>query len=163
MPRRNETIPNKRPVEQYDHKDKKRLNNPPVGLVDASNDAVESGRPTPTIRTWTRSLSGRARRSARASRRRPSRRTSTNASIPRHRRGCPQEERLQPRAAIAVRRPREEPAAARGHRLSSRMPPGQLTKLLLDCPIAELQVLMLWVWLKRRIKRISCTKNKSVF
>ena len=45
MPRRNETNPNKRPVEQYDHKDKKRLNNPPVGLVDASTDAVE-GRKT---------------------------------------------------------------------------------------------------------------------
>ena len=45
MPRRNETNPNKRPVEQYDHKDKKRLNNPPVGLVDASTDAAE-GRKT---------------------------------------------------------------------------------------------------------------------
>jgi adenine-specific DNA-methyltransferase len=31
----------KRPVEQYEHKDKKRKNNPPVGLVDASTDAVE--------------------------------------------------------------------------------------------------------------------------
>ncbi|MGI8783683.1 MAG: hypothetical protein ACR2L2_08560, partial [Acidobacteriota bacterium] len=45
MPRRNQTIPNKRPVEQYDHKDKKRLNDPPVGLVDASTDAAE-GRKT---------------------------------------------------------------------------------------------------------------------
>ena len=45
MPRRNHTIPNKRPVEQYDHKGKKRLNNPPVGLVDASTDAAE-GRKT---------------------------------------------------------------------------------------------------------------------
>ena len=44
MPRRNETKPNKRPVEQYDHKDKKRLNNPPVGLVDASTDAIEGRR-----------------------------------------------------------------------------------------------------------------------
>ena len=43
MPRRNETNPNKRPVEQYDHKDKKRLNNPPVGLVDASTDAARRG------------------------------------------------------------------------------------------------------------------------
>lgn len=42
MPRRNETRPNKRPVEHYDHKGKKRLNNPPVGLVDASTNAVES-------------------------------------------------------------------------------------------------------------------------
>ncbi len=27
-----------KPIEQYDHKDKKRLNNPPVGLVDAHTD-----------------------------------------------------------------------------------------------------------------------------
>lgn len=31
----------RRPVEQYDHKTKKRVNNPPVGLVDAKSDAVE--------------------------------------------------------------------------------------------------------------------------
>ena len=31
----------KRPVEQYDHKAKKRPNNPPVGLVDARSDAAE--------------------------------------------------------------------------------------------------------------------------
>jgi adenine-specific DNA-methyltransferase len=31
----------KRPVEQYEHKGKKRVNNPPVGLVDAKSDAVE--------------------------------------------------------------------------------------------------------------------------
>ena len=31
----------KRPVEQYDHKGKKRINNPPVGLVDAKSDAAE--------------------------------------------------------------------------------------------------------------------------
>src|ERR1035437_2352428 len=31
----------KRPVEQYDHKAKKRANNPPVGLVDAKSDAAE--------------------------------------------------------------------------------------------------------------------------
>src|SRR5437879_13722028 len=30
---RTTTAPSKRPVEQYQHKDKKRLNNPPVGLV----------------------------------------------------------------------------------------------------------------------------------
>jgi len=30
----------RRPVEQYDHKAKKRANNPPVGLVDAKSDAV---------------------------------------------------------------------------------------------------------------------------
>jgi len=31
----------KKPIEQYEHKDKKRVNNPPVGLVDASTDATE--------------------------------------------------------------------------------------------------------------------------
>jgi adenine-specific DNA-methyltransferase len=31
----------KKPIEQYEHKDKKRANNPPVGLVDASTDAPE--------------------------------------------------------------------------------------------------------------------------
>jgi adenine-specific DNA-methyltransferase len=35
------TASNKRPVEQYDHKGKTRINNPPVGLVDASSDAAE--------------------------------------------------------------------------------------------------------------------------
>jgi adenine-specific DNA-methyltransferase len=29
---------NKKPIEQYDHKDKKRLNNPPVGLVTPQTD-----------------------------------------------------------------------------------------------------------------------------
>jgi adenine-specific DNA-methyltransferase len=32
----------KKPIEQYEHKGKKRANNPPVGLVDASTDAAES-------------------------------------------------------------------------------------------------------------------------
>jgi len=42
MPRKNDTTPGKkRPVEQYDHKEKKRANNPPVGLVDAKSDAAE--------------------------------------------------------------------------------------------------------------------------
>ncbi|HLA50060.1 MAG TPA: hypothetical protein VJ000_02580 [Thermodesulfovibrionia bacterium] len=27
-----------KPIEQYEHKDKQRLNNPPVGLVDARTD-----------------------------------------------------------------------------------------------------------------------------
>src|SRR5690349_9424389 len=31
----------KKPIEQYQHKDKKRVNNPPVGLVDAATDATE--------------------------------------------------------------------------------------------------------------------------
>ena len=34
----------KRPVEQYDHKGKKRPNNPPAGLVDVKSDAGESGK-----------------------------------------------------------------------------------------------------------------------
>jgi adenine-specific DNA-methyltransferase len=29
---------NPKPIEQYEHKDKERLNNPPVGLVDAHTD-----------------------------------------------------------------------------------------------------------------------------
>lgn len=41
MARRTETTKKKRPVELYDHKGKKRINNPPVGLVDAKSDAVE--------------------------------------------------------------------------------------------------------------------------
>lgn len=44
MARTKETT-NKRPVEQYDHKRKQRVNNPPTGLVDAKSDAVE-GRKT---------------------------------------------------------------------------------------------------------------------
>ncbi|MBU0561482.1 MAG: site-specific DNA-methyltransferase [Bacteroidetes bacterium] len=32
-----------KPIEQYDHKDKKRLNNPPVGLVDAHTDPANDG------------------------------------------------------------------------------------------------------------------------
>jgi len=31
----------KKPIEQYQHKDKKRVNNPPVGLVDVASDALE--------------------------------------------------------------------------------------------------------------------------
>jgi len=31
----------KKPIEQYDHRDKERLNNPPVGLVSATSDPVE--------------------------------------------------------------------------------------------------------------------------
>ncbi len=30
--------PDQKPLEQYEHKDKERLNNPPVGLVDACTD-----------------------------------------------------------------------------------------------------------------------------
>ena len=35
------TKPNKRPIEQYDHKKKDRLNNPPVGLVTPATDKEE--------------------------------------------------------------------------------------------------------------------------
>ncbi|HLG28970.1 MAG TPA: hypothetical protein VI387_02060, partial [Candidatus Brocadiales bacterium] len=35
----------KKPIEQYDHKDKERLNNPPVGLVTPDTDK-ESGKKT---------------------------------------------------------------------------------------------------------------------
>jgi adenine-specific DNA-methyltransferase len=38
---RREKRPDKKPIEQYEHKDKKRLNNPPVGLVDAKSEPVE--------------------------------------------------------------------------------------------------------------------------
>lgn len=37
--------PNKKPIEQYDHKDKERINNPPVGLVTSETDR-ESGKNT---------------------------------------------------------------------------------------------------------------------
>ena len=40
-PMSRKTPGSKRPVEQYDHKAKKRANNPPVGLVDAKSDPVE--------------------------------------------------------------------------------------------------------------------------
>ena len=36
-----EKRPDKKLIEQYEHKDKKRLNNPPVGLVDAKSEPVE--------------------------------------------------------------------------------------------------------------------------
>lgn len=39
MPRqRKPTTPQAKPIEQYEHPDKERLNNPPVGLVDAKTD-----------------------------------------------------------------------------------------------------------------------------
>jgi hypothetical protein len=43
MARHNDTSAGKkRPVEQYDHKGKKRANNPPVGLVDSKSDGAEA-------------------------------------------------------------------------------------------------------------------------
>jgi adenine-specific DNA-methyltransferase len=41
MAKRHDTATKKKPIEQYDHKGKTRVNNPPVGLVDAKSDAVE--------------------------------------------------------------------------------------------------------------------------
>jgi adenine-specific DNA-methyltransferase len=41
MAKRTETAAKKKAIEQYDHKGKKRVNNPPVGLVDAKSDVVE--------------------------------------------------------------------------------------------------------------------------
>jgi len=38
---RGKTDGGKKPIFQYEHADKKRVNNPPVGLVDAKSDAVE--------------------------------------------------------------------------------------------------------------------------
>src|SRR5579863_8016533 len=35
------TTPEKKPIEQYEHKGKKRLNNPPVGLVTPETDREE--------------------------------------------------------------------------------------------------------------------------
>ena len=37
--------PKKRPIEQYDHSDEKRVNNPPVGLVTPETDP-DAGRKT---------------------------------------------------------------------------------------------------------------------
>src|SRR5216684_7514569 len=39
--------PSKRPIERYEHKGKKRINNPPVGLVTPETDPV-----TPTHKTY---------------------------------------------------------------------------------------------------------------
>ncbi len=35
---------NSKPIEQYEHKDKKRLNNPPVGLVDDGTEPYGNGK-----------------------------------------------------------------------------------------------------------------------
>ncbi len=45
MPRRSRTYRTKKPIEAYDHRDKERLNNPPVGLVTPETDRDE-GRKT---------------------------------------------------------------------------------------------------------------------
>jgi hypothetical protein len=40
MAKRTETAAKKKAIEQYDHKGKQRVNNPPVGLVDVKSAAV---------------------------------------------------------------------------------------------------------------------------
>jgi adenine-specific DNA-methyltransferase len=42
--RKSATIPDKKPIEQYEHKDKSRCNNPPVGLVDPNTDPGEENK-----------------------------------------------------------------------------------------------------------------------
>ncbi len=53
----------KKPIESYDHQDKKRANNPPVGMVTPQTDPERGAqrRPTSTTHTSTRSSCGRAR------------------------------------------------------------------------------------------------------
>lgn len=57
----------KKPIEQYDHKSKKRVNNPPVGLVtpetdpDINSRGVSRTPDMPTIHTLIHSFSGLAR------------------------------------------------------------------------------------------------------
>jgi hypothetical protein len=43
MAKRIETAAEKKAIEQYDHKGKKRVNNPPVGLVDAEKIVDDRG------------------------------------------------------------------------------------------------------------------------
>jgi len=54
MPRKKGTgspsAPRKRPIERYEHTDKKRVNNPQVGLVTQETDPV-----TPTHKTYAQS------------------------------------------------------------------------------------------------------------
>jgi hypothetical protein len=54
----------KRPIVQYDHKDKKRANNPPVGLVTPEPIAMRAGKPMLTTRISIPSSSGPARPNA---------------------------------------------------------------------------------------------------
>ena len=111
MPRRNETNPKKRPIEQYEHKDKKRLNNPPVGLVTPSTDRRRAERRyayDPHLDPAAR-LGGQGRAHPLRGRR-PSPCTSTSASTRativeavRKKNGAGDEQ------AIALRRPEENP------------------------------------------------------
>ena len=43
MARKRKTEAPQKHIEQYEHKDKERLNNPPVGLVDAHTDTDNGG------------------------------------------------------------------------------------------------------------------------
>src|SRR5947208_16341442 len=45
MPKKRQAKPDSKPLEQYTHKDKKRANNPPVGLVTHETD-VDAGKKT---------------------------------------------------------------------------------------------------------------------
>jgi adenine-specific DNA-methyltransferase len=42
MPKRRATAPAKKPIEQYEHSDKTRLNNPPVGLVTPETEPAKT-------------------------------------------------------------------------------------------------------------------------
>ena len=78
-PRRRGNNPAKRPIESYDHRDKDRLNNPPVGLVTPETDQDAGRKTSTTTPIWTRSSSGRARRSTPPLRYPPYHSTSTSA------------------------------------------------------------------------------------
>jgi hypothetical protein len=45
-PKHTPPTPHKRPIEQYDHKGKQRINNPPVGLVTSQTDPPVTSRKT---------------------------------------------------------------------------------------------------------------------
>jgi hypothetical protein len=53
----------KKSIEEYDHKDKDRVNNPPVGIVTPETDKESGKKPMPTTRTSTHNFSGQARQS----------------------------------------------------------------------------------------------------
>lgn len=71
----------KKQIGQYKHDDKKRCNNPPIGLVRAENDPEDHKKTTSTTPTWTLNCNGLARQSTRHSRSLPFPFTSMNASI----------------------------------------------------------------------------------
>ena len=101
-----------RPIESYEHKDKERLNNPPVGLVTPDTDPDAGPRLTRTTRTWTRNCSGPARRSTPRSKSPRSRCTSTSALT-----RAPSSKRC------AARQTRPPPCNCRCSRPASENPP----------------------------------------